>query len=285
MTPYAPPEAASPLRFADAPLTPGQFARIAALVESHAGIRVRGGKESFVRARLARRLGALGLTDFAAYLDRVEREGPHGELAHLCEALATHTTHFWREPSHFTHLRDAVLPELRAPVRLWSAGCATGEEAWTLAMLLAEARPDLASIGGAILATDLSRAALATASAGRYPAERLEALPAAWRERFWVRRAGPRGRDTLEAAPALRRLVRFEVLNLHAAWPPLAPFDVIFCRNVMIYFDKAAQQRLVDGFRERLRPGGHLYVGHSESLAGLTHRFRHLLPAAYRRDG
>jgi chemotaxis protein methyltransferase CheR len=283
MMPYAPPTPPSALRYADCRLTPAQFARIAQLAHAHAGLRLREGKEGFVRARLARRLAALELADFGTYLTLVEQGGDDGELAGMLDALTTNTTHFLREPAHFDLLRAGILPTHRAPLRIWSAGCATGEEAYSLAMVLAEARPDLATAAGTILATDLSRRALAVADAGRYPADRLAALPEAWRARWWRSGADARGHDRLEAVPSLRRLVRVEHRNLVGAWPDEPPFDLIFCRNVMIYFDKPTQQQLVDRLWGALRSGGRLFVGHSESLTGLAHAFRVVHPAVYQK--
>lgn len=267
--------------FTECELTASQFARITRLLHDHAGIRMREGKEGLVRARLTKRLRKLGLADFDAYLEFVEQEPSRREFAEMIDALTTNKTSFLREASHFDYLRDVVFPQLGNSVRIWSAGCSSGEEPYTLAMLCHDALPDIARRDVKILATDISHRVLATAKAGVYPAENMNDVPAAWLQKHWVRRTDTNGRPVYEAQPSLRRLVHFAKLNLMERWPMQGPFDAILCRNVMIYFDKATQQQLVERYWALLRPGGHLFVGHSESLTGLTHRFRYVQPAVY----
>ncbi len=262
-------------------ITPAQFTRITNVLYEHAGIRMREGKEGLVRARLAKRLRKLSLPDFDAYLDFVAKEPSQGEFAEMIDALTTNKTSFLREASHFDFLRDAVFPTLKGPVRIWSAGCSSGEEPYTLAMLANESFSDISTRDVRILATDLSHRVLATAKAATYPAENMTDVPSAWMQKYWIRKRDPQGREVCEAGAPLRRLVHFAKLNLMERWPMQGPFDAILCRNVMIYFDKATQQQLVERYWALLRPGGHLFVGHSESLTGLTHRFRYVQPAAY----
>ncbi len=262
-------------------ISPAQFTRITQVLHEHAGIRMREGKEGLVRARLAKRLRKLGLPDFDSYLDFVEKEPSRREFAEMIDALTTNKTSFLREASHFDYLRDAVFPTLAGPVRIWSAGCSSGEEPYTLAMLCNESFSDIARRDVKILATDLSHRVLATAKAGSYPAENMSDVPSAWMQKYWGRARDPQGRETFEAGANLRRLVHFAKLNLMEKWPMQGPFDAILCRNVMIYFDKATQQQLIERYWALLRPGGHLFVGHSESLTGLTHRFRYVQPAVY----
>ncbi len=276
-----PPNAAPAGVFAECELTAPQFTRITTMLYEHAGIRMREGKEGLVRARLAKRLRTLGLPDFDAYLSFVQSEPSKAEFAEMIDALTTNKTSFLREVSHFDYLREQVLPSLNGPVRIWSAGCSTGEEPYTLAMLLNDAYGADASRRVKILATDISRRVLAQAKAGRYPAEVMSDVPAPWMQRYWSKRQDESGRPVSEAAPSLRSLVQFAKLNLMEHWPMQGPFDAILCRNVMIYFEKATQQKLVERYWALLRPGGHLFVGHSESLTGLTHRFRYVQPAVY----
>jgi chemotaxis protein methyltransferase CheR len=261
-------------------LTAAQFAHITSLLKAHSGIRMRAGKEGLVRARLAKRLRALRLSGFDEYLALVEHEGDGVERAQMIDALTTNMTSFLRESAHFDYIRAQLLPSLRNDARLWSAGCASGQEPYTLAMLLASAGKATGSSDASILATDISERVLATARTGTYDADLLAAVPADWRERFWIRETLD-ARDVFTATSQLRRHVRFERLNLIDDWPMAGGFDAILCRNVMIYFEKATQQRLVDRFWAMLRPGGHLFVGHSEGLSGLAHRFRYVLPAIY----
>jgi chemotaxis protein methyltransferase CheR len=266
--------------FAECELTPTQFTRITTLLYDHAGIRMREGKEGLVRARLAKRLRRLGLPDFDAYLEFVESEPDRREFAEMIDALTTNKTSFLRESAHFDFLRDQIFPTLSGPIRIWSAGCSSGEEPYTLAMLLNEAFDAPALRDTRILATDISHRVLATAKAGQYPVDVMSDVPAPWLQRYWTRKRDG-ARDVYEAQPVLKKLVHFAKLNLMEKWPMQGPFDAILCRNVMIYFDKGTQQRLVERYHALLKPGGHLFVGHSESLTGLSHRFRYVQPAVY----
>jgi chemotaxis protein methyltransferase CheR len=267
--------------FAECELTPAQFARITDVLHEHAGIRMREGKEGLVRARLTKRLRKLGLADFDAYLKYIEKDSTRGEFAEMIDALTTNKTSFLREASHFDFLRTSVFPTLNGPVRIWSAGCSSGEEPYTLAMLCNEAFADIATRDVRILSTDISHRVLAQAKAGVYPAENMADVPAPWLQKYWTRKQDAQGRAVFEAEKPLRRLVHFAKLNLMERWPMQGPFDAILCRNVMIYFDKATQQQLVERYWQLLRPGGHLFVGHSESLTGLAHKFRYVQPAVY----
>lgn len=272
--------AATPASPADGELTPAHFARITGMLYTHAGIRMREGKEGLVRARLGKRLRALGITGFDAYVALVTGPDGQGEFAEMIDALTTNKTSFLREVAHFDYLRDHVLPTLTGPVRLWSAGCSSGEEPYTLAMLMADAYGDPGARDVRVLATDISHRVLATAREGVYPADLFADVPAAWTAKYWTRRTAG-GRETYAALPAIRKPLHFAKLNLMESWPMQGPFDAILCRNVMIYFDKATQQKLIERYWALLRPGGHLFVGHSESLTGLTHRFRYVQPAVY----
>jgi len=268
------------------PLRPHEFRRLQELVEAACGIQLRAGKEILVRARLARRLRATGAPSFADYLDRVERDGDGGERTALLDALVTTKTSFFREPAHFDYLRDSMLPALARsarPVRIWCAGCATGEEPFTLAMVLREHLPPEQADAARILATDLSTQALAHARRAVYRADLAAAIPPHLRMRWLARPAAPSRAGDLVVRPELRAMVRFARLNLLATWPMRGTFDAIFCRNVMIYFAAAARERVVRRFESRLTAGGHLFVGHSESLGALPHSLRYVRPAVYAR--
>ncbi len=263
-------------------LTAAQFTRITAWLHAHAGIHMHAGKEGLVRSRLTRRLRALELTDFSEYLAFIERETDGREFAAMIDVLTTNKTSFLREAAHFDFVRDVVFPSCTAPVRLWSAGCSTGEEAYTLAMLAHESLSATAAGQVRILATDISRRVLSAAKAGAYSAAVMNDVPVSWRSRYWTA-SGNGASDGFVATPTLRRVIHFAQLNLMDPWKMQGPFDAIFCRNVMIYFDKATQQQLVERFHSLLAPGGHLFVGHSESLTGITHRFRYVQPAVYQK--
>lgn len=270
------------LTLGDHELTAEQFSRVAGLLYDHCGIAMRPGKEGLVRARLAKRLRKLSMTDFSTYLDFVGSNPAHEEFREMVDALTTNKTSFLRERAHFDYLRDEVLPTQRNSVRIWSAGCSSGEEPYTLAMLL----QDHVQTGGSatdmrILATDISQRILSAAQAATYTADLMADVPPEWQRRYWIRTTNSGGAEGFTASPSLRNIVKFARLNLMESWPMNGPFDAIFCRNVMIYFDKQTQQRLVERFWSLLRPGGHLFVGHSESLTGTAHRFRYVQPAVY----
>jgi len=260
-------------------LSPEQFGQISETVQTVAGIRLPPGKETLVRSRLAKRLRALGLDGFQAYLDHVHGDESGAELAEMVDALTTNKTSFFRESAHFDYLADHVLPAMagRTDLKLWSAGCSSGEEPYTLAMVLAEHLPSEAR--ARILATDISGHSLAAARTGVYTAAVAATVPDGLR-RVHMQRLPD---DRYRVGERLRSMTRFARLNLMGEWPMRGPFDVIFCRNVMIYFDRETRERLVARFHGLLRDGGYLFVGHSESLTGLAHDFDYVQPAVYRR--
>ena len=266
------------------PLRPHEFRRLRELLYETCGIRLREGKEELVRSRLGRRVIDAGASSFGAYLDRVENDAAgrqFAELGALVDALTTNQTAFFRESAHFDFFIAKVLPAMAhrtQPLRVWSAGCSTGEEPFTIAALMREHLPPDRFAGARILATDVSSRALARARAATYGARAITAIPAPLRRRMLdVSAAG----DRFVVRDELRAVVRFARLNLIRDWPLHGPFDAIFCRNVMIYFDAGVRQRLVERFWHMLAPGGHLFVGHSESLGTLTHGFRYVQPAVY----
>ncbi|MDE3033000.1 MAG: protein-glutamate O-methyltransferase CheR, partial [Acidobacteriota bacterium] len=240
-------------------------------------------KIPMVQSRLAKRLRALGLETYEAYLE-VLQDPASDEWVHFINALTTNLTSFFREAHHFTRLVEllgADGPPPR-PLRLWSAGGSTGEEPYTLAMTQLQAFG--ASHPMEILATDLDTTVLETAARGVYPAARIEGLDEAWRRFAFLRGTGAQ-EGLVRIRPEVRRPIRFAKLNLlDAAWPlEDAPFHAIFCRNVMIYFDKPTQRRLLERFRAALVPGGLLFVGHSESLLDPSLGFGSLGQTIYRR--
>lgn len=261
-------------------LTDSQFARISALVHSQCGINLHDGKKELVRARLAKRLRTLGLPDFEAYMQLL-RNDSGTELVAMLDALSTNLTSFFRETDHFRYLAERILPrQTNSRLRIWSAGCSSGEEPYSIAMQLAETLPRLEQWDVKILATDLSTRVLEQARQGVYAREKLQGLPAPISQRHFEPAPGGGG---LQVREGLRRLVHFARLNLMDPWPMRGPFDVIFCCNVMIYFDKPTQSRLVARFWDLLHPGGTLFIGHSESLTGIRHRFVYRQPTIYAR--
>ena len=271
------------MEFGISELTDAQFHRICDIVYRFCGIHLKEGKESLVRSRLMKRLRALGINSFSEYLRLIESPSGQDELRQMIDVMTTNKTGFFRESAHFNFLVEQVLPNLhQSCLRFWSAACSSGEEPYTLAMVLHEHLPNVSSRDVKILATDISRPVLAKAAQGWYTEKQVEDVPASYLQKYFSVSRSPDGR-MYQVHPALRSMVRFACLNLLEPWPMKGPFQVIFCRNVMIYFDRQTQERLVNRFHGLIEPGGYLMVGHSEGLSGVQHRFRYVRPAVYQR--
>ncbi len=257
------------------------FEKISRLVYQSSGIHLTPCKRELVRARLSKRLRVLGLKSFDAYMEFLKRDDPAGEQVAMIEAMTTNKTNFLREPQHFDYLCTKIVPEVRnRKLRIWSAGCSSGEEPYSLAIRLGETIRDMPLWDIRILATDLSTRVLTLARRGIYDKNCLQDVPPLLISKYFACvETNPVRR--YQIVEPLRRQVRFARLNLIGPWPMKGPFDVIFCRNVMIYFDKLTQEQLMNRFWNLLRPGGHLFIGHSESLAGSHHAFRYVQPAIY----
>jgi chemotaxis protein methyltransferase CheR len=261
------------------------FRAIARMLREEAGINLAPAKSTLVYARLSKRLRALGVASFEQYVALVASPQGDHERRNMVAALTTNVTKFFRERHHFEHLHAVVLPPLlragpRGPrrIRLWSAGCSTGEEAYSLAAVAAELMPTAASLDFRILATDIDQVVIEQARAGRYAS--LDGAPATLRRWF-----DQEGTDWV-ASPRLRNLLTFKVLNLTKPWPVRGPFEAVLCRNVAIYFDADVQSRLWQSFGRVIAPGGTLYIGHSERLIGpAANDFDNIGITAYRRRG
>lgn len=256
----------------DAQLGAAEFADIAAIMQKEARIHLTEVKRTLVHSRLSRRLRAHGIAGFRDYITFVQRDAE--ERRAMVIALTTNHTHFFREAHHFDHLRDVLMPRLKErakdhSVRIWSAGCSSGEEVYTIAMcLLGRDRADAAWLKNAdlrLLATDISTPVVEAAQRGVYPAAVTDSIPEPYRS-AWLR---PHA-EGFELAPEARELVMARTLNLFEEWPMRQLYDAIFCRNVMIYFDEQAKAELEARLTERLAPGGFLYIGHSERLSAPT---------------
>lgn len=251
--------------------TAEDFRHIAQTLHAHAGIALSEGKAALVYSRLAKRLRVLGLRSFRDYCALIDGVEGVDERQAMMAALTTNVTRFYREPHHFDHLRDKVMPELAAKaraggrVRLWSAACSNGQEPYSMAMTVLDVLPEAAELDVRILATDIDPNMVAEGAAGVYSDDLLAPVPVASRKHF-TPIAGAPGRFSADAT--LRRLVAFKELNLIGDWPMRGRFDVIFCRNVVIYFDDATQERVWGRFTPILNPGGVLYIGHSERVTG-----------------
>jgi chemotaxis protein methyltransferase CheR len=262
------------------------FQKIVELVREHAGIVLGERKRELVYGRLSRRLRELGFTDFSDYCAYLESPEGESERGMMVNAITTNLTGFFREAHHFEFLAKEVLAAMAGSrsatgrrLRIWSAGCSSGEEPYSIAMTVREALGDDARWDAKILATDIDTQMVATAKAGHYPSSRTESIPPAMRRKF-VR---PIDDGSIEMSEALKSMVVFKPLNLFDPWPMQGPFDAIFCRNVIIYFDTDAKRALFDRFAEILKPGGWMFIGHSESLFRLSDRFRHVGRTIYRR--
>ena len=276
--------ASGKLATGDVALTDADFASIVRLVRSSSGIALGENKRDLVYGRLRRRLRALQVNSFAEY--RAVLKGPDGraEQVRMVNAITTNLTGFFREPHHFDHLAREVLALLRTSrdrqrLRIWSAGCSSGEEPYSIAITLRAAMPELPRWDARVLATDIDTDMVAHGAAGIYEAGRAQAIQPLHRRGATA--VLPDGRVEMNAA--LRDLITFKPLNLLGNWPMRGPFDAIFCRNVVIYFDKPTQRTLFDRFADMLAPEGHLYIGHSESLFRVSERFTHLGRTIYRK--
>jgi chemotaxis protein methyltransferase CheR len=263
------------------------FQRFAALAYEKAGISIRAGKEALVAARVAKRQRALSIGDAQAYLAYLEADASGEELARFLDVISTHFTSFFREPDHFDLLArelERLVAAGQRRIRLWSAASSTGEEPYTMAMV-ALGVPGVADLDLKILATDIAVDTLRQAEAGVYAADRVEPVPPALRSRWFTKRRDPRlGADLYEVSAELKRRVVYRRLNLTAPpFPMSGPLDVVFCRNVLIYFDQPTRQRLIGGVEGLLAPGGLLCLGHTETLSGVRCALRMERPSVFRR--
>jgi chemotaxis protein methyltransferase CheR len=273
------------------PLTDADYRFVATLLYDRFGIQLGSKKRVLVAGRLTKRVRQLGLASFPEYFEFLREDSSGNELSEFINRLTTNHSYFYREKDHFDFLQKTVLPEIerrrridpRYQTRIWCAGCASGEEAYTLALVMREYFGP--SAGGAdfgLLATDISLAALKAAKAGTYAAQKLSELPKALKSANF-REIEP---GLFEVSQEARSMVLFKRLNLMAeAYPFKNSFDVIFCRNVMIYFDQDSRSRLVHAFYRYVKPGGYLFIGHSESILRSDCPFDYVRPAIYRRMG
>jgi chemotaxis protein methyltransferase CheR len=267
--------------------TDRHFQHLRAVIHQHTGIHLAETKRELVYSRLSRRLRKLGLEAFDDYLQLLGEHDP-GEFTEFVNAITTNLTAFFREPHHFDYLATTLLPELikarqrERRLRIWSAGCSTGEEPYSIVMVLLESLPEINQWDARVLATDLDTEVIRKAMAGIYAAERVNGLSAARLKRWFQKGSGSR-EGLVRVAPELRRLITFKPLNLMHSWPMRGQFDLIFCRNVVIYFDKKTQRALFDRFANVLCSDGHLFIGHSESLFNLSERFESIGKTMYRR--
>jgi chemotaxis protein methyltransferase CheR len=275
----------SPVELSTTEVSSEDYEFIRNLVYEHSRIHLGPDKKALVSSRLAKRLRILRLPDYDSYTQLLRSSKGREELGNLVDVISTNHTHFFREIRHFEFLRDVVLPQWRArgggALRIWSAACSSGEEPYTLAIVIAEALGW--DVNWRIHATDISTRMLETARTGIYPSERLAHVPEEWQRRYFQRGVG-KWEGNYRVKEELRKRIDYQHLNLlQRHYPFSTKFDVIFCRNVMIYFDRETQEALVQKISNHLIAGGYLMVGHSESLSGIRHGLTLLQPALYQR--
>lgn len=272
-----PPPAARAADDREFPFGEREFRFIASFIYEASGIVLADGKKNMVYARLARRLRELDLNSFADYCALLKSPDGTAEHGVLINALTTNLTKFFREGHHFEHFARTVLPAVGARTRVWSAGCSSGEEPYSIALTARATLADIDRRDFKVLATDLDTNMVARGRSGRYPASALDDIPAGHRRHF--EEAGTEVRVDRET----QALITFKPLNLLGAWPMKGPFDAIFCRNVMIYFDGPTKQTLVERFATLLKPRGWLYIGHSETLLDQRSAFQACGRTIYRK--
>ncbi|MCW5978969.1 MAG: protein-glutamate O-methyltransferase CheR [Bryobacteraceae bacterium] len=281
------PDPAPPLpALQSAALSAREFEAIRRLARQRFGLDLKPGKEELVSARLGKKLREGNFRSYREYVDFVVADRTGEALMGLIDALTTNFTSFFREEAHFEFLRRTALPELRrkGPIGIWCAACSTGEEPYSIAFTIRDEWEGAIGPEFHILATDISTRALQAARAAVYPAQCFERQSAAWLRKYLLRGEG-KWRGHYRVKPALRRTIEFRRLNLIEPFSHARPFHLIFCRNVMIYFDKATQAAVVNRLAEWLEPGGYLLVGHAESLTGISHSLRYVQPAVYAKPG
>jgi chemotaxis protein methyltransferase CheR len=265
--------------------TDKDFQRVKQLVYDFAGIDLNESKRNLVYNRLAKRIRFLEQQSFKQYLDFVEAQG-EVEFVQLINAITTNLTFFFRENHHFEYLAQEVIPQLlqtnqaSKKIRIWSAGCSTGEEPYSLAITLKEAVP--AGWDARVLATDLDTSVVETAERGVYKMDRLKGVSQERIKRWFLKGSG-RHEGMVKVKPELQKIIDFGQINLMNEWPIRDQIDVIFCRNVVIYFDKPTQSRLFERYADLLPSHGHLFVGHSESLYKVSDRFKLLGQTIYQK--
>lgn len=251
------------------------FSRVKKIVYDYAGIDLNDSKKNLVYNRLSKRIRFLEMTSFSSYIDYVVKVGEE-EFVHLINSITTNLTFFFRENHHFEHLANTVIPELvklnasTRKIRVWSAGCSTGEEPYSIAVVLKETVP--AGWDVKVIASDLDSNVVQTATNGVYDIEKLKGVTEQRKKRWFLKGTGSQT-GLAKVKPELQEIIEFRQLNLMEEWPGINTVDVIFCRNVVIYFDKKTQARLFDRYANQLREKGHLFIGHSESLYKVCDRF------------
>jgi chemotaxis protein methyltransferase CheR len=271
------------------PMSEREFKLLREFIHVQCGIKMPPVKKIMLEARLQKRLRSLGITSFREYFEHLlESPAGKGELVHMIDSVTTNKTDFFREPAHFSYLVENILPEFMRTEEgrafmVWSAGCSSGEEPYTLAMVLSEFREEHPGFRCSILATDISTKALEKARLGIYAEERVAPVPSALKQKC-IMRGKDQSKGLVRIVPELRSLVWFQRMNLMDDHCVLSePADVIFCRNVIIYFERVTQERLLGRLCRSLKPGGYLFLGHSETVHGFDLPLVRVVSTVYRK--
>ena len=278
--------------FRDKKLSEKDFTRLSQFIQSEYGIKLPPAKKIMLESRLQKRLRKLEFEGFSEYIDYIfSPQGQYDELINMLDVVTTNKTDFFREPAHFDYLVQTTIPELilrcqagvRTILKVWSAGCSSGEEAYTLAIVLNEFCKRQQSVRFSILATDLSSAVLKKGKLGIYEEQKVAPIPHVLREKYLLRSID-RSRHLVRIAPALRRQVRFTRLNLMEDYYTINDqMDIIFCRNVIIYFSQETQEKIINQLCRHIRPGGYIFMGHSETLFSMNVPLKQVEPTIYRK--
>ncbi len=269
-------------------LSKAQYDKLCQLIYNLSGINLGGGKEELLRSRMLKLLKASQTASVDEYISRMEADSTGELLVAFLDVVTTNKTNFFREARHFDFLQEEILPHLdelcgHEPLRIWCAASSTGEEPYTIAMVLLENKQYWLQRGASILASDLSSKVLNQASQGIYPTNKLEGIPQPLLHRYFLKGVKHR-QGFVRVKNELRNMVKYARINLMDAFAFAQPFQIVFCRNVMIYFDRPTQERLVGKFYDVMTNGSYLFVGHSESLSGINHGFKFIRPALYRKE-
>ncbi|MBL8027787.1 MAG: protein-glutamate O-methyltransferase [Fibrobacteres bacterium] len=270
-------------------LTDSEFRNLSSLIHERCGINIQEHKKSLIKGRLAKRLKVLGLKKFKEYYEYILKPANSEELVQMIDAVSTNVTHFFREQAHFDFLRDYIIPDMikrskegqAGKLRVWCAASSSGEEPYSLAMTFLEHFNGIQGEDFMILGSDISTRVLKAAQDGVYTEDKLGGVSKSQRLKYFEN--GSQGQSKVK--DSVKKYLVFKRINLmDNEFPFRNPLDVIFCRNVMIYFDKSTQQTLVQKFHNHLKPGGYLFLGHSEGLTGVKHKFSYVQPSVYRKD-
>ena len=271
-------------------LSKAEFERLSRYIHQEYGIKLAPVKQVMLQGRLIKRLNALGIPTFKDYIDFVfSPEGKQSELIHMIDVVTTNKTDFFREANHFDFLRSHILPEFASrktvihPLQVWNAGCSSGEEPYTTAIVLQEYYAQHHQPDYNILATDLSTDVLEKARKGIYPEQRIAVVPMSLKKKYFLR-SKDSSRKLVRVVPELRKKVKFGRLNFMSAnYAVETRMDVIFCRNVLIYFDKATQEKVINKLCQNLKKGGYFFLGHSESITNMNVPLEQIVPTVFRR--